>query len=157
MFLDENDFFSVFGCFLENALENILQCCTKDKAEGATGEACVFWKWFTKKLDVNHFPNFNKRFFSQQKLFSVWSPFYNETNTCKSEIFSENHFTVKQTLTNLKIFSGKYFTAKQTKPKRKIFLLLSPIFWCLCDIKTRKIFFHSSSSGKERKGSKQRH
>ena len=25
----ENDFFSVFGCILENAPENILQCCAK--------------------------------------------------------------------------------------------------------------------------------
>jgi hypothetical protein len=60
-------FFSVFGCIPEN----ILQCCVKDKAEGAGGEACVFGKWFTKKLDVNHFPNFNKGFSSQRKLFSV--------------------------------------------------------------------------------------
>ena len=30
-----------------------------------------FGKWFTKKLDVNHFPNFNKGFSSQRKLFSV--------------------------------------------------------------------------------------
>ena len=28
-------------------------------------------KWFTKKLDVNHFSNFNKGFFGLQKLFSV--------------------------------------------------------------------------------------
>jgi hypothetical protein len=40
MFSDENDFrkndffFSVFGCIPENAPENILQCCVKDKAEG---------------------------------------------------------------------------------------------------------------------------
>ena len=27
--------------------------------------------WFTKKLDVNHFSNFNKGFFGLQKLFSV--------------------------------------------------------------------------------------
>ena len=58
----ENDFFSVFGCILENALKNILQCYAKDRAEGAGGEACIFGKWFMKKLDVNHFPNFNKRF-----------------------------------------------------------------------------------------------
>jgi hypothetical protein len=35
------------------------------------GEACVFGKWFTKKLDVNYFPNFNKGFFGQRKLISV--------------------------------------------------------------------------------------
>ena len=35
MFSDKNDFFSVFGCIPENALENILQCCAKNKAEGA--------------------------------------------------------------------------------------------------------------------------
>jgi hypothetical protein len=28
-------------------------------------------KWFTKKLDINHFSNFNKGFFGLQKLFSV--------------------------------------------------------------------------------------
>ena len=38
----ENDFFSMFGCIPENALENILQCCTKDRVEEAGGEACVF-------------------------------------------------------------------------------------------------------------------
>jgi hypothetical protein len=64
-------FFSVFGCIPENARENILQCCAKDRVEGAGGEACVFGKWFTKKLGVNHFPNFNKGFSSQRKLFSV--------------------------------------------------------------------------------------
>jgi hypothetical protein len=26
------------------------------------GEACIFEKWFTKKLGVNNFPNFNKDF-----------------------------------------------------------------------------------------------
>ena len=51
-------FFSVFGCIPKN----ILQCCVKDRAEGVGGEAYVFEKWFTKKLGVNHFPNFNKRF-----------------------------------------------------------------------------------------------
>ena len=60
-------FFFVFGCILEN----ILQSCAKDKVEGAGGEACVFGKWFTKKLDVNHFPNFNKGFSGQRKLFSI--------------------------------------------------------------------------------------
>ena len=72
MFSDENDFrendcYSVFDCIPEN----ILQCCVKDRAEGAGGEACVFGKWFTKKLGVNHFPNFNKGFSGQRKLFSV--------------------------------------------------------------------------------------
>ena len=81
----ENDFFSVFGYILENAPENILLCCVKDIAEGVGGEACVFGKWFTKKKFVNHFPNFNKGFSSQRKLFSVWPPFYNETNTRKFE------------------------------------------------------------------------
>jgi hypothetical protein len=64
-------FFSVFGCILENALENILQYCAKYRAEGVGGEACVFGKWFTKKLGVNYFSNFNKGFSGQQKLFSV--------------------------------------------------------------------------------------
>ena len=66
-----NFFFSVFGCIPENAPENILQCCAKDRAKGAGGEVCVFGKWFTKKLGVNHFPNFNKGFSNQRKLFSV--------------------------------------------------------------------------------------
>ena len=69
------------------------------------GEACIFGKWFIKKLGVNHFSNFNKGFFSERKLFFVWPPF----------------FRVKQTPTNLKIFFGKYITVKQTEPKRKIF------------------------------------
>jgi hypothetical protein len=51
-------FFYEFGCIPEN----ILQCCVKDRVEGVGGKACVFGKWFTKKLDVNHFPNFNKGF-----------------------------------------------------------------------------------------------
>ena len=63
----ENDFFSVFCCIPEN----ILQCCAKNGAKGAGGEACIFGKWFTKKLDVNHFSNFNKGFSGQWKLFSV--------------------------------------------------------------------------------------
>ena len=50
----ENDFVFVFGCIPEN----ILQCCAKDRTEGAGGEACVFGKWFTKKLGVNHFFKF---------------------------------------------------------------------------------------------------
>ena len=65
------DFFFVFGCILENTPENILQCYVKDRAEGVGGEACVFAKWFTKKNFVNHFPNFNKGFSGQWKLFSV--------------------------------------------------------------------------------------
>ena len=60
-------FFSVFGCILEN----ILQCCVKDRAEGVGGEVCIFEKWFTKKNFVNHFPNFNKGFSDQRKLFFV--------------------------------------------------------------------------------------
>ena len=67
----ENDFFSMFGCISKNAPENILQCCMKDRARGAGGEACVFGKWFTKKLGVNHFPNFNEGFSDQRELFSV--------------------------------------------------------------------------------------
>ena len=39
----------------------------------------------TKKFGVNHFLNFNKGFFGQRKLFSVWPPFYSETNFCKSK------------------------------------------------------------------------
>jgi hypothetical protein len=57
----ENDFFSVFGCILEN----ILQCGAKDRAKGAGGWGVHFGKWFTKKLGLNHFPNFNKRFSGQ--------------------------------------------------------------------------------------------
>ena len=86
MFSDENDFFfPVFGCIPENALENILHCYAKDRAEGAEDGACIFGKWFKKKLGVNHFPNFNKGFSGQWKLFFVWPPFYSETNICKSE------------------------------------------------------------------------
>ena len=61
----------MFGCISENAPKNILQCCMKDRARGAGGEACVFGKWFTKKLGVNHFPNFNEGFSDQRELFSV--------------------------------------------------------------------------------------
>ena len=49
------------------------------------GEACIFGKWFTKKLGINYFLNFNKGFSGQRKLFSVWPPFYSETNTRKFE------------------------------------------------------------------------
>jgi hypothetical protein len=69
MFLDENNFrkndfffFAVFGLIPENVPKNILQCYAKDRAEGAEGETCVFGKWFTKKLGLNHFLNFNKGF-----------------------------------------------------------------------------------------------
>ena len=44
----KNDFFSVFGCIPENTLENILQCCEKDRAEEAGGEACVFENGYEK-------------------------------------------------------------------------------------------------------------
>ena len=71
MILGKNIFFLVFSCIPENALENILQCCVKDRTEGVGGEACVFGKWFTKKNFVNHFLNFNKGFSGQRKLFSV--------------------------------------------------------------------------------------
>ena len=74
-------FFFVFGYIPKN----ILQCYMEDRAERAGGETCVFRKWFTKKLRVNHFSNFNKEFFDQQKLFSVWLPFYSKTNISKSE------------------------------------------------------------------------
>ena len=37
-------FFSVFGCIPKNAPENILQCHSKDIAEWAGGETCVFGK-----------------------------------------------------------------------------------------------------------------
>jgi hypothetical protein len=43
-------FFSVFGCIPENASENILQYCVKDSKRGGGGEACIFGKWFTKKI-----------------------------------------------------------------------------------------------------------
>ena len=36
-------FFSVFGCILENALKNILQCCVKDRAE-EVGVRCTFFE-----------------------------------------------------------------------------------------------------------------
>jgi hypothetical protein len=41
MISGKNDFFffSEFGCILENAPENILQCCAKDKAEGGVRRA----------------------------------------------------------------------------------------------------------------------
>ena len=77
MFSDKNDFrknkffFSVFGFIPKNAPKNILQCFVKDRVEGVRGEACIFGKWFTKKLGVSYFPNFNKGFSSQPKLFSV--------------------------------------------------------------------------------------
>jgi hypothetical protein len=58
-------FFSVFGCIPKHASENILQCYTKDRVEEAGDEECVFGKWFTKKLGVNHFLNFNKGFSGQ--------------------------------------------------------------------------------------------
>jgi hypothetical protein len=65
----ENDFFSVFSCIPENAPKNILLCCVKDRAEGAGSEVYVFGKWFTKKLGINHFPNFNKDFRSTKIIF----------------------------------------------------------------------------------------
>ena len=68
MFSDENDFFSVFGCISENPQENILQCIEQNE-QGV--RHAFFRKWFTKKLDVNYFINFNKGFSSQRKLFSV--------------------------------------------------------------------------------------
>ena len=44
----------------------------KREQEGGRGcEACIFGKWFTKKSDVNHFSNFNKKFSGQRKGFSV--------------------------------------------------------------------------------------
>jgi hypothetical protein len=43
----------------------------KIEQKGRGAETYVFEKWFTKKLDINHFPNFNKGFSGQQKLFSV--------------------------------------------------------------------------------------
>ena len=57
--------FFVFDCIPKNTFKNILQYCVKDKAEREEGEACIFRKWFTKKLDVNHFPNFIKGFSDQ--------------------------------------------------------------------------------------------
>jgi hypothetical protein len=67
-----NFFFPCLVAFRKiNTPKNILQCCAKDRAEGADDEMCVFEKWFTKKLGVNHFPNFNKGFSGQRKLFSV--------------------------------------------------------------------------------------
>ena len=61
----------MFGCIPKNAPENILQYCVKDRAEGVGGEAGVFGKWFTKKNFINYFPNFNKRFSDQRKLFFI--------------------------------------------------------------------------------------
>ena len=54
-------FFSVFGCIPENASENILLCCAKDRAEGAGGwggEACVFGKMVYKKIGRKPFFKF---------------------------------------------------------------------------------------------------
>ena len=59
--------------------------CARESRSGGGVEAFLFGKWFTKKTGVNHFPNFNKEFFGQRKSFSVWPPFYSETNTRKSE------------------------------------------------------------------------
>ena len=78
-------FFSVFRCIPENAPKIFYSVVWKIEQKGVGGEACVFRKLFTKKLDVNYFPNFNKRFSGQLKLFSVWPPFYSETNTHKSK------------------------------------------------------------------------
>ena len=44
----------------------------KIEQKGRRVEACVFGKCFTKKLVVNHFPNFNKGFSGQRKLFFIW-------------------------------------------------------------------------------------
>ena len=64
-------FFSVFGCIQENVLENIYSVVRKIEQKEWRGETCIFGKWFTKKLGVNHFSNFNKGFSGQQKLFSI--------------------------------------------------------------------------------------
>ncbi len=56
MFSNENDFrkndffFSVFGCIPENAPENILQCCGKDKAEGVGGRRGFLENGLPKKF-----------------------------------------------------------------------------------------------------------
>ena len=95
----------VFGCIPKNVPENILQFCIKDIAEGARGEVYVFGKWFTKKLGVNHFPNFNKGFSGQRKSFSIWPPFYSETNTRKSEnIFRKIFYNETNGALSAKIF-----------------------------------------------------
>ncbi len=54
-------FFSVFGCIPENARKIFYNVVRKMEQKG-WGEVCVCRKWFTKKLGVNHFPNFNKKF-----------------------------------------------------------------------------------------------
>ena len=51
-------FFSVFGCILENAPENIQLCCVKDRAEEMRGETCVFGKCFMKKKIRKPFSKF---------------------------------------------------------------------------------------------------
>jgi hypothetical protein len=77
MFLDENDFFFFFFFFFSclvafwKMLRKIFYSVVRKRVERAGGEVCVFGKWFTKKLGVNHFPNFNKGFSDQRKLFSI--------------------------------------------------------------------------------------
>ena len=51
-------FFPVFGCIPENALENILQCCAKDRAEGAGGWGLRFWKMLYEKIGRKPFSKF---------------------------------------------------------------------------------------------------
>ena len=47
-------FFSVFGCIPEN----ILQCCAKDRAEGAGGWGLRFWKMLYEKIGRKPFSKF---------------------------------------------------------------------------------------------------
>jgi hypothetical protein len=49
-------FFFVFGCIPEN----ILQCCVKDRAEGARGGGCGvrFWKMIYEKIGRKPFFKF---------------------------------------------------------------------------------------------------
>jgi hypothetical protein len=83
MFLDENDFrknyyyYYFFSCLVvfRKIFYSVIRKIEKKGRGGARrgggGEAFVFKKWFMKKLSVNHFPNFNKGFSGQRKLFSV--------------------------------------------------------------------------------------
>ena len=76
MFSDENDFkendfffffFLYLFAFRKMLLKIFYNVVQKIEQKRPRGEACVFGKWFTKKLGVNHFPNFNKGFSGQRK------------------------------------------------------------------------------------------
>ena len=53
-----------FPCLVafQKMLQKIFYSVVQKIEQKRWGEVCVFRKWFTKKLGVNHFPNFNKEF-----------------------------------------------------------------------------------------------